>query len=266
MPAARPVLAALTIALAATTVPLATPPAATATVAPARSTQVQADLGPVVIVPGTLASDPIVEIELRSLADALRADGYEPFTYYLPGGGTGDMRATAAALPAFVDGVLAQTGATEIDIVGHSQGGLLARYYIRFLGGAAAVDNLVSLGTPHQGTALANLGSLFGLWNCLGFGACTQAAVGSQFLAELNDGDDTAGDVRYTSFATKLDLIVLPYTNAFLTGDGTTNVAVQDQCPLRLTEHLTFPQDGTVYSGIVDALAGAPITLDCLAL
>lgn len=222
---------------------------------------------PVVIVPGTLAGDPIVEVELRSLADALRAHGYQPFVYYLPGGGLGDMRETAAGLPAFVDGVLDRTGAATVDLIGHSQGGLLGRYYVKNLGGDATVDSFVSLAAPHQGTQLANLGSLFGTWSCLGFGACTQAAVGSAFLADLNSPDDTPGRrVRYTTFTTRFDLIVVPYTNALLTGDGNTNVVVQDQCPLRLVEHVTMPQDGAVHGGVLDALAGRPVTLDCGAL
>ena len=219
-----------------------------------------------VIVPGTLADEPAVEVSLRSLADALRADGYEPFTYYLPGGGLGDLRETAAGLPAFVDGVLAATGAAQVDVIGHSQGGLLARYYIRHLGGAAEVDTLVTLAAPHYGSSLYNLGRLFGPHNCLGFTACTQAQVGSAFLADLNGTDDTYGAVRYASFTTRLDAVVVPYTNALLRGDGAVNVVVQQQCPLRVVEHVLFPQDGAVYGGIVDALAERPVTLDCLAL
>lgn len=220
---------------------------------------------PVIVVPGTLAGEPLVEVDIQSLADHLRAEGYAVFVYWLPGNGLGDMRETAAGLPAFVDDVLEGTGASSVDVVGHSQGGLLARWYVRFLGGDAVVDSLVTLGTPHHGTQLANLGSLFGLWNCLSVGVCTQAAVGSSFLAELNEGDATWGDVRYTSVTTRLDEIVVPYTNALLGGDGS-DVVVQQQCPLRIVEHLAMPSDAAVQGGVVDALEGAPVTLACDAL
>ena len=233
---------------------------------PARSAPVQTPRDPVVIVPGTLAGEPTVEIDIQSLAGALRSEGYAVFIYWLPGGGIGDMRETAAGLPGFVDQVLGWTGASEVDIVGHSQGGLLARWYIRFLGGEGPVDSLVTLGTPHYGTQLANLGSLFGLWNCLGFGACTQAAVGSGFLAELNAGDDTAAGVRYTTLTTRLDEIVVPYTNALLRGDGSGNLVIQQQCSLRVVEHLGLPSDAAVQEGVVDALEGRPVTLDCAAV
>jgi triacylglycerol lipase len=221
---------------------------------------------PVVVIPGTLAGEPLVEVDIQALADALRSEGYGVYIYWLPGNGVGDMRETAAGLPAFVDDVLAWTGADAVDLVGHSQGGLLARYYVRFLGGDGVVDSLVSLGAPHYGTQLANLASLFGSWNCLGVGVCTQAAVGSAFLADLNAGDDTPGGARYTTFTTRFDEIVLPSTNALLRGDGNVNVIIQQQCPLRVVEHLALPNDVAVQGGVVDALEGRPVTLDCTAL
>jgi triacylglycerol lipase len=223
--------------------------------------------GPVVIISGTFGSEPIVEVELRSLRLALAADGYHPYIYYLPGGGIGDMRVTAAGLVDFVDSVLASSGATEVDVIGMSQGGLLGRYFVKHLGGDAVVDTFVSLAAPHYGMPVLGLTMLLGPLNCLTVPVCVQLQPGSAFLADLNAGDDTPGeDVRYVSFASRFDEAVLPFTNAFLHGDDNTNVLIQDQCPLRIVEHVFFPQDGTVYSGIVDALADRPVTLRCLAL
>jgi triacylglycerol lipase len=90
-------------------------------------------------------------------------------------------------------------------------------------------------------------------------------AVGSTFLANLNAGDDTIGAVRYTNLYTALDELVRPVGNAALR-DGATNVLIQSQCPLRIVEHVGLALDGTVYSGIQDALAGTRITLNCLAV
>ena len=218
---------------------------------------------PVIIVTGTGAA-PIPGVP-DVLTERLRADGYDVTIFYLPGGGWGDVEDTSAALPPVVDQVLARTGAARVDLVGHSQGGIVSRYYIKYLGGADKVDSLVSLGAPHYGSELANLVALFGAWNCFGISACRQATTGSAFLADLNADDDTFGPVTYTNIVSKLDFIVVPYQNAFQ-HHGATNVAVQDQCPLRLVEHFTLVVDGTVYSGIVDALEERPITLDCLAL
>ncbi|HEY7594405.1 MAG TPA: alpha/beta fold hydrolase [Actinophytocola sp.] len=216
---------------------------------------------PVVVVNGTFGPAFFYE----PLARRLRDDGHEAFVFELTNLGTGDIAGTARDLAAFVDDVLARTGAAKVDLVGHSQGGLVARQYVKYLGGDAKVDSLISLGAPHYGTAVANIADFFGGGNCLGIVACQQMAVGSDFVNALNDGDDTIGSVRYTNFYTSLDELVRPVANAALQ-DGATNVRIQSQCPLRVVEHVGLALDGTVYSGIHDALAGQPIRLNCFAV
>jgi triacylglycerol esterase/lipase EstA (alpha/beta hydrolase family) len=167
----------------------------------------------------------------------------------------------------FAGQVRAQTGAAHVDLIGHSQGGLVGRYYIKYLGGASVVDSMISLGAPDYGTSLANLATLLGLGSCLGVVACQQMAIGSTFLANLNAGDDTIGNVDYTNIATAFDEIVTPYWNAFLNNDGNNqNVLVQSPCFLRVVGHIGLPLDGTVYSGIQDALAHRSISLNCFAV
>ena len=126
---------------------------------------------------------------------------------------------------------IASTGAAKVDLVGHSQGGLVSRYYVKNLGGAAKVDSLISLAAPHYGTAEANVAAFFfGLGSCFGVISCQQMSIGSTFLNDLNAGDDTIGDVLYTNLATSLDEIVIPYSNAFLAQDGNVgNVTVVDR-------------------------------------
>jgi triacylglycerol esterase/lipase EstA (alpha/beta hydrolase family) len=222
---------------------------------------------PVIIVAGTGASEPPAPVlDLTLLVDRLEADGYTAFVFYLPGQGLGDIGETSAAFAPFVDQVLAATGASRVDVIGHSQGGLVARYYIKFLGGSPKVDSFIGLATPHYGTQLANLASLHGLVDCLGYAFCQQVVTGSPWLDALNGDDDTFGAVRYTNFATNLDLIVVPYTNSFQRSPGAVNVTIQQHCPLHIVDHLTLALDGTTYSGIQDALAGRPITLGCLAI
>ena len=69
--------------------------------------------------------------------------------------GTGDIAASAAQLATFVSTVLAATGASKVDLVGHSQGGMMPRYYINFLGGASKVNDFVALAPSNYGTSLA---------------------------------------------------------------------------------------------------------------
>ncbi|HEV2781282.1 MAG TPA: alpha/beta hydrolase [Actinophytocola sp.] len=216
---------------------------------------------PVIIVNGTFGP----EFFYEPLAARLRHDGHRVFIFQLTNLGTGDIALTSRDLGAFVAGVRTTTGAARVDLVGHSQGGLVARHYVKFLGGSSTVDSLVSLGSPHYGTAIANLAAFFGAGNCIGIVACQQMAVGSEFLADLNAGDDTIGSVRYTNLYTLYDELVRPIANATLR-DGATNVLVQSQCPLRVVDHLGLALDGTVYDGIHDALRGAPVSLNCWAV
>ena len=97
---------------------------------------------------------------------------------------------SAAQLKAFVDKVLAATGAAKVSMVGHSQGGMMPRYYIKFLGGASKVDDLVGLAPSNHGTANPLL-----LTPGLGYlcPSCLQQKTGSAFLTHLNAGDETPG-------------------------------------------------------------------------
>jgi triacylglycerol lipase len=97
----------------------------------------------------------------------------------------------------------------HLDLVAFSMGGLVARYYLKHLGGLARVDHLVTISSPHHGTQLALLSS--------GAGA-QQMRPGSEFLKELNDGDETPGPVRYTCIWTPLDLMIVPPDSSRLAG------------------------------------------------
>jgi len=219
---------------------------------------------PVIVVNGLFG----VGFAYEPLVARLRADGYQVWDFELPTLGTQDIHLSAQALDAFADGVRAQTGAAKVDLVGHSEGGLVSRTYVKYYGGAAEVDSLVTLGTPNYGTVAANIVRLFTLGTCAGITACEQMTIGSSFLADLNAGDDSIGDVVYTNIATVFDELVQPFTNSFLdAADGKiTNKSLQSQCWLRVVGHLGLILDGAVYSGVEDALEKRPIRFSCFAL
>lgn len=231
--------------------------AGTATASPATA----AGPDPVIIVTGT--GGPAFYYD--ALRWRLEAAGHRAWIFQLTGLGLGDIRDTAGDLAQFVAGVRAQTGAARVDLIGHSQGGLVSRQYVKFNGGDQTVDSLIMFGSPNHGTLAANLAQLFSFGTCLWIVACEQMTVGSTFLASLNAGDDTYGPVGYTSIYTIFDEVVVPYTTAAM-DDGATNVLIQSQCPFRFVEHIAGIHDGTVFSGFLDALAHRPITLDCYAL
>ncbi|PRX43668.1 triacylglycerol esterase/lipase EstA (alpha/beta hydrolase family) [Prauserella shujinwangii] len=163
--------------------------------------------------------------------------------------GYGDIRASAGELATFVDRVRAATGSSEVDIVGHSQGGLMPRWYLRFGGGAEAVRTLVTLGATHHGTTLSGLGTLVDRLGLLPHTpavlgeAARQQYAGSEFLRTLNQGGDTVAGVDYVVIATRYDQVTTPYESTFLTaGPGATvrNVTIQDHCAIDFSDHLSM--------------------------
>lgn len=258
----RKILAAATITVTATFgVALAAPAASAQPSAPAAVSTAAVGANPVIVVGGLSGLAAVYE----PLAARLRGAGYRVFIYQLPGLGFGDIPTSARAFSGFVGQVRSATGAAKVDLVAHSEGGLVSRYMLKRLGGTDSIGRYISLGTPQYGTYVANIVQFLGLGSCVGIAACQQMSIGSDFLNDLNSGDDTPGTVRYTTIRTLQDELVRPTPNAAL-ADGATNVLVQAYCPLRVVGHVGLVLDGTTYSIIHDALTDSPIWPNCFAL
>ncbi|MFD5858198.1 esterase/lipase family protein [Streptomyces chartreusis] len=212
---------------------------------------------PVVLVHGTFANS--VDNWL-GLAPYLKDRGYCVFSLdygQLPGvpffHALGPIDKSAEQLSAYVDKVLTATGAAEADLVGHSQGGMMPRYYLKFLGGAGKVNALVGIAPNNHGTTLSGLTNLLpyfpGAEDLLSAAtpALAQQVVGSDFMTRLNAGGDTVPGVRYTVIATKYDEVVTPWRTQFLTGPDVKNVLIQDLCAVDISEHALI--------GITDRIA-----------
>jgi triacylglycerol esterase/lipase EstA (alpha/beta hydrolase family) len=173
---------------------------------------------------------------------------------------TGDIPQSGRELSSFVDRVLSATGASQVDIVGHSQGGMMPRYYVRFLGGAAKVHTLVGFAPSNHGTTLDGLFTLGGyvpgsrIFPHTLCPACQEQQAGSSFLATLNAGGDTVTGVNYTVIESANDEVVTPYTSAFLSGPGVRNILLQSQCPLEQGEHLSMAYDHIADADVLSAL------------
>ncbi|WFB10290.1 alpha/beta fold hydrolase [Streptomyces sp. LX-29] len=233
---------------------------------------------PVVLVHGTLGNS--VDNWL-GLAPYLVARGYCVFSLdygQLPGVplfyGLGPVADSAKQLSRFVDKVIAATGSSKVDLVGHSQGGMMPRHYLKFLGGAAKVNHLVGIAPTNHGTSLSGLTKLLdyfpGARDLIDTNApgLTDQAVGSDFLKRLNEGGDTVPGVGYTVIATKYDLVATPYTTGFLNGPNVRNVVLQDLCAVDLSGHvLAAMADRLVFHETANALdpANAKPT-NCLSL
>ncbi len=182
----------------------------------------------------------------------------------------GDIAASAGQLQTFVNQVLVATGASKVDIVGHSQGGMMPNYYIKFLGGAAVVNELVGLAPSNHGTTLDGLVNLEQLlppalqqsFTTLidggGAPALAQQEIGSSFMTHLFASGDTVSGPRYVVIETDHDEVVTPYTNAFLSGPNVTNILVQNQCPNDPTGHVGMDFDGPALQDVLNQLAQSP--------
>ncbi|WP_199740283.1 esterase/lipase family protein [Saccharopolyspora rhizosphaerae] len=171
--------------------------------------------------------------------------------------GIGPIQNSAAELGGFVDEVLAATGASEVDIVGHSQGGTMPRYYTKFLGGAGKVANLIGLSPGNHGSTALGLAKLPGVPELLGLGlgpAFAQQVHDSPFIADLNAGGETVPGVRDTVIQTQWDEIATPYTTSFLNGPEVTNILMQTQCPLVGSDHLSIAFDSIAAHHVLNAL------------
>src|SRR3954466_3762681 len=201
---------------------------------------------PVVLVHGTFAD---MSNSWQALSPLLKNNGWCVFALnygsYAGSGaigvyGTGEIRNSAQELDAFVDKVLVATGAAEVDLVGHSQGGMMPRYYLKFLGGASKVHTLVGLAPSNHGTTLDGLALLAqqfpGATDILNSAcpACADQVVGSDLLTRLNAGGDTVPGVSYTVISTRYDEVVTPYTSQALSGAH--NVTLQNLCVADITE------------------------------
>lgn len=220
---------------------------------------------PVVLVHATFVTR---GINWNALSPLLKNEGY--CVYALNYGGApmlgllaayGPVETSAVELSDFIDEVLASTGASEVDIVGHSQGGMMPRYYIKNLGGADKVANLVGLAPSNHGSDFTGVGNLMSLvpgFNAAitaQFPAWSQQTAGSDFIAELNSGGETDPGVDYTVIQTKYDELVTPWRSSFLApAPNVENLTVQDYCWMDFSEHLSIAYDHVALRLVLNSL------------
>lgn len=211
------------------------------------------------------------------------ASGFDRF------GGLSDMTASAKVLAAFVQSVRSWTGANKVDIVGHSEGGTMPDWYLKFDGGSGVVDHFVAISGVLHGTNFWGLGDLYALGQANGGSqqfsqvlgqycqSCTEFLPSSPWMAALDSTSPAAGPgdaaavcpsdgaavagVSYTSIATNNDELVRPPTSDFLDpscngvhGIEVHDILLQAQCPTDQADHLSVAADPVVAQDILNAL------------
>lgn len=137
----------------------------------------------------------------------------------IPVGGLNDINESAQELSDFVDKVLAATGASKVDILGHSEGSLPPRVYFKHLNGIQKTGSIAAIGSSQYGTNLHNVVPLLQQLNLFGpvhgalsplCKACLQLTANSPFLDELNKGRDTYPEIKYLMLVSKYVFVCSP--------------------------------------------------------
>ncbi len=118
---------------------------------------------------------------------------------------TSDVRKAAAELARHVERVCQQSGYEQVFVVGHSLGGLIARYYAQCLGGDSRVSTLVTLGSPHAGSQLARLAPVL---------VSRQLRPNSELMREL--AGPARCSTRFVAVYSDRDEVVVPNRSARL--------------------------------------------------
>jgi len=184
--------------------------------------------------------------------------------------GLGHIEHSAEELRSFVNSVLSKTKAAKVDLVGHSQGGMMPNYYIKLLGGSAKVNELIGLAPSNHGTTLDGLTTYLevfpfageiigGLLELLGAPSLPEQEQGSAFMKKLfGSGEPVVAGVRYVVIETEHDEVVTPYANAFLSGSGVTNITIQSQCPKDPVAHIGMFDDSPSLQNVLNQLSSSP--------
>lgn len=198
---------------------------------------VEAAETPILLVHGIIDNHAIFTV----LDRALRRRGFQTLATYDYGLFTQNIPRAALRLGEAIEQLSAATGYERIHVIGHSLGGLIARYFVQRLGGDSRVHTLVTLGTPHQGTQLAWAASLLPL--------IRQLTPGSPVIRELAEPAPGCR-TRFIAFFSDIDHLVVPGRNARI---DHTDLNVQNIAALGVG-HLSMPNNRRIAFTIAQAL------------
>jgi hypothetical protein len=172
----------------------------------------------------------------RPLGRRLEAAGLGPvlgFEYWT----LGKTSAAAKRLAEYVEEVRARCECDQVDIIGHSMGGVVGRYYVSLLDGDGVVANLITLGAPHEGTDLSPVG----------LGRPGKELFGGSALVQRLHAAPPPERTRMTVVWSRADAMVPGARNAHVNG--------VDELVFDDLGHLALLTDERVAAAIIERLA-----------
>ncbi|KAF9390200.1 hypothetical protein CPB97_009767 [Podila verticillata] len=240
---------------------------------------------PVILVHATLLTLDSWKDFVPTLVDG----GYCPFalTYGKYGafkqfGGLAPIEKSAQELATFAEDIMARMKVSQVDLVdkfvleyngyilGHSQGGILGRNWVKYLGGKGKVHKMIGVSPINHGTTLSSIVTVAKAFGVFNSGQATfdkiapsfyQMVNTSPFIAKLNQGSDVAPVVITSNIATNGN----SFESCFQKKAGVTNQLLQDLCMVSLNEHLTKVNSKVVLRWVMNQLDPATAeTASCL--
>ncbi|WP_310963767.1 esterase/lipase family protein [Nocardioides terrisoli] len=219
---------------------------------------------PVVLVNGTFS---VMGDDWAAVGPILANDGYcvEGTNF----GGTpgnliqalGPIAESAQQIATLIDQTRAKYHVDKVDLVGHSQGGMLAEYVAKVLGYGPKIHSIVAFSPTTHGTTLSgitNLAAAFPGANQLVASACPACydqEVGSDALKPLDSGPIAVRGVTYTVIETRNETVVTPVGSSFINEPGVRNLYVQNYCWNDSIDHAGLPYDNTAIRLMLNALS-----------
>jgi triacylglycerol esterase/lipase EstA (alpha/beta hydrolase family) len=172
----------------------------------------------------------------------LERDGFKTVVYEPPGLLSGDLTKATTDLGTIIDGVLASSGESKIDILAECTGGVIARNYIQSYGGDTKINRMVTFVSPEHGLPVAPL-----VHAIVGWPALNDLTPGSAFLHKVNDVA-LPSDVKFTSIYSCTDVYIQPMKTSEI--PGATNIEICDG----VTGHFQTLYEPSIYMMMHDAL------------
>ena len=174
-----------------------------------------------------------------------------------------DIDESAVEIAETIDYILDVTGASKVNLVGHSQGGLHIKKYIAEHGGHEKVHRAVGIAATYHGTTMTGMSSILQnlvdrnpeFADLVAGKAAVQQLNRSELIRKLNELPDTHPNVTYTNIYTSKDLTATPNSTSQLESIDGADVAeaeVGEVCGLLLPPgHASLPENDHVI-GLVE--------------